>query len=176
MFSTDHIDNHTYNLQKYTAFNYNIPLSAADFALTMDSVVGDTLIGTTYKDTPFHGTLMNGTNTGYHDNSLYLDGIDDCVDLGYHGDSCFGNITQCINGLTVAMWLWLRVTGNDQWYFSSSKGPIVNLHLKQSNFGILKVKLKTLTHNYEASSYELSERWTHIAATWYLEETSGHLH
>ena len=138
----------------------------------MSTLVGNTTMGTTSQGIPLSGILMNGASltAGYHGNGLQLDGIDDYVDLGYHGDSCFGNITLCVNGLTVAMWLWPNVTDSQQIYFSNSDGKNVCLQFKQRSHGQLGVKLKTLTHKYKSSDYELTNRWTHIAVSWYPEK------
>ena len=141
--------------------------SDADYSLNMSDVSGNQVTG-------YHleGTFMNGAHSaaGYHGNGLHLDGIDDYLDLGFQGHNCLGNLTLCLNGLTVSMWLYpTNLTTTRQWYFGSAKPSAIGLQLVQENH-VFRARLRAKTQKWLALYGIENRKWVLITVTWFPED------
>lgn len=59
---------------------------------------------------------------GKINNATRLDGSNQYIDLGYHGDSCLGNLMHCRHGFTGSMWAKFRKFENGMFFLSNGGG------------------------------------------------------
>ncbi|CAH1793213.1 unnamed protein product, partial [Owenia fusiformis] len=123
-----------------------------------------------------NGRIYNNAtlDDGQVDQGIYLDGIDQWVDLGNHRHECFGDLELCPNGYTLSMWLYIGPKVANEMYYFSSGGQT------GSSFGVALFWLagnlgswfSTRTEIWKVSypGATLREQWRHIVLTWKQDE------
>lgn len=71
---------------------------------------------------------------GKINNATRLDGYDQYIDLGYHGDSCLGNLMRCRHGFMGSMWAKFRVFVDSMYYLSNGGGVKIYYQSHNLNF------------------------------------------
>lgn len=103
------------------------------YTIDMDAIVGKHLV---LIHSPLTATAEgNPLNVpGKINNATRLDGYDQYIDLGYHGDSCLGNLMRCRHGFTGSMWAKFRVFLNGMYFLSSGGGVKIYFLSHSLNF------------------------------------------
>lgn len=71
---------------------------------------------------------------GKINNATRLDGNEQYIDLGYHGDSCLGNLVRCRHGFTGSMWAKFRKFDSGMYYLSTGGGVKIYYQEPSLNF------------------------------------------
>ncbi len=143
----------------------------ADYSFPMDEITSstNTLVGTIPVTIHGNPNIVTDAKSG---GALYLNGVDQWVDLGNHRDKCLGNLEQCLNGFTIALWLKLgtkSAAGNNLFYMSSG-GHTKNSHgiamYRKSND--LGASFRTKIKHWSCSKLmTVSDGvWYHVTLTW----------
>ena len=139
---------------------------AVSFELPMEMIDNGNLIGS------INGAVIGGARlvSGKIGLALYTNGVDQCVDFGYQGDTCLGSISLCVHGWVTAFWMQpadenpgvimdTGVYGYDRvWIFVNS-------------LGFLKARFqKSYPYTFWELFIEFSSQqvWNHLVITWQL--------
>lgn len=74
------------------------------------------------------------TTTGRINNAVRLDGHYQYIDIGDHGDSCLGNMTNCRHGYTGSMYLNVKEFRDNDYYLSTGNGMNIYYRNGRMNF------------------------------------------
>ena len=106
---------------------------------------------------------------GKRGRALYVNGVDQWVNLGNQRHSCMGNLIKCNNGFVMAMWIQFHKKDGVEHYIcsgghaSKSIGVAINMRDKK-----LRTTFRTETHFwdifYEGTVY--LHTWYHVVVTW----------
>ena len=100
---------------------------------------------------------------------MSFNGVNQFVNLGNHRKECFGNLTLCPGGYTIAFWVFFDVLIGDKYYLSSgghtfrSDGMVM---LTRNNQMLSVFRLRGLVWTCE--NKVIANTWYHITYTWSL--------
>ena len=116
---------------------------------------------------------------GVRGQALYVNGINQRVDLGNQRHNCMGNLTMCTKGIAVAMWLRMHKYDdpgyyNDEYYFSNGghtmKSIGIALLMRQKKLLAMFRTETRLWEIYYNNGFSL-HTWYHVVLVW--SATSG---
>ena len=138
----------------------------------MEEIIGDKLSG------PVQGDVFGAVQLvpGKRGLALYLDGVDQRVNLGNQRHSCMGDFSQCANGFVMAMWLKMHrydPAGNtfstDTYYMNnganSKKAIGVALIMRASKL-LFVFRTRTETWNMFDDEVIQLNTWYHVVMAW----------
>ena len=111
---------------------------------------------------------------GINGHAMYFNGIDQTVNLGKHWGECFGDLSLCLQGQTIAFWFKYGGTkttssSTGENYFLSGGGQT------RSSHGVAFYQLNAqFVSSYRKPNGELwmtnmaldNDNWSHVTATW----------
>ncbi len=137
----------------------------------MDKITSstNTLVGTIPATIHGNPNIVTHAKSG---SAHYLNGVDQWVDLGNHRYKCLGNLEQCPNGFTIALWLKMgtkSATGTILFYMSSGGHTYASHGIamyRKSNF--LGASFRTKIKRWSCSKLmTISDGvWYHLTLTW----------
>ena len=159
----------SYGIYDYVPFSL-FPLFAASeqYYLDMDSVWHSTAYGV-----GLNGALDGAPSivAGQSGTALSLNGKDQFVGLGRFENRCFGNLTLCVEGYSLAFWITMGLKQSD----SANKLHYFNTgaHLKDGegiaiyrSFGKMHAIMRTSIKEWEISKALARRVWYHVVLTW----------
>ena len=101
--------------------------------------------------------------------ALYVNGINQRVNLGNQRHNCMGDLSQCNNGFVMAMWIQMHANDGDKYYISSggqtgtSIGVVMMMRDKK-----LIVWFRTSTRLWEVRYRRVVSlnTWYHVVLAW----------
>ena len=117
-------------------------------------------------------TLSSGVyvmSDGYVGQGLYLNGIDQWLDLGIHDNDCFGNVSLCNHGFSFGLWMKIRPKQGIYCHYvlASGKNHEANIYSVCRKNGFLRVSVSTWNRLYKSQTYPVKDHvWFHVGVTW----------
>ena len=146
-----------------------------DYSFPMEEVIGGELSGSIPGAVIGDAKLIRGVRS----QALYVNGLDQRVDLGDQRHNCMGDLNKCNRGFVMAMWLRIhRYDGpgglNDAYYISNgghtSKSMGVALLMREQRLLVMFRTENRLWKVYYENDVSL-HAWYHVVLTWSI--TSG---
>ena len=137
----------------------------AGFIFPMEEVSGGQLSGTV------QGALVGDVKLvpGKRGQVLYVNGIDQWVNLGNQRHNCMGDLSKCNNGFVMALWIQMHNNDDTEYYICNgghtyrSIGVALTLRDKK-----IRTLFRTLTHfwviYYDRGVY--LHTWYHVVLAW----------
>ena len=159
----------------YTKYPKLSSTTIGDCYFPMEILNGNVLVGT------LDGTATNIVSLasdGKVGNALYVNGVDQCVDLGNQRHTCLGSLHLCTEGITVALWfkvgdstvnsIYLLSTGGET---SESHGLSIYYHENTESIRSRFRKLDAPTVDTAIFTSPLiyavpRHEWHHVITTW----------
>ena len=135
------------------------------FIFPMEEIAGGQLLGS------IQGALFGDVKLvpGKRGRALYVNGIDQRVNLGNQRHNCMGDLNKCNKGFVMAMWIQMHNNDDTEYYISSggqthkSIGVAMMMHDKK-----LRTVFRTATHlwdlTYDGTVY--LHYWYHMVLVW----------
>ncbi|CAH1803009.1 unnamed protein product, partial [Owenia fusiformis] len=134
------------------------------YYMPMEETQRDVLVGSGLNAKLVEGKVGKGIN---------LNGVNQWIDLGQHGDECFGNLEMCPHGYTLSMWLKVGPNNAPEMYYFSSveqNGTSYGIIL-QSLDGKFVVKFSTKNKIWRVDyAGQMKGQWYHVVLTWNRED------
>ena len=141
----------------------------------MEQIFGEVLSGS------IQGAVIGDVKLirGVRGQALYVNGIDQRVNLGNQRHSCMGDLRKCNNGFVMAMWLQMHKYDepgpyNDEYYISNGghtmKSIGIALLMREKQLLAMFRTETRLWEVYYGNGFSL-HTWYHVVLTW--STTSG---
>ena len=134
----------------------------------MEQIVGGKLLGSVQGDLIGDVKLVPGKRG----RALYVNGIDQWVNLGNQRHNCRGDLTKCSNGFVMAMWIQMHSNDGDKYCLSNggqTQGSIgVAILLREKKFQII-FRTVTQTWNVIYDKAVSLHTWYHMVLTWNID-------
>ena len=144
---------------------YFFSFKEAECIFPMDEIVERQLSGSV------QGHLIGDVKLvpGKRGHALYVNGIDQWVNLGNQRHNCMGDLIQCNNGFVVAMWIQMHSNDGDKYYITNggqtARSMGVGLMMQDKK---IVVKFRTATRKWiivcDRAVY--LHTWYHVVLTW----------
>ena len=135
------------------------------FIFPMEEIAGEKLSGSV------QGVIVGDVKLvpGKQNQALYVNGIDQRVNLGNQRHSCMGDLSKCNKGFIMAMWIQMHNNDDTEYYISNggqtykSIGVAVMLRDKK-----LRAVFRTATHTWDLihDGTVYLHTWYHIVLVW----------
>ena len=129
--------------------------------------------GSTVDGCDISGKLHNVTalTSGVVGNAMYVNGVDQWVTFGSHKDRCFGNVTLCDEGFSLAFWVKLgarNITSRCNCILNSIELRYANgFEVCWTKHGALRASVTFTRGTYSVQTDGVhSHIWYHIGMTW----------
>ncbi|CAH1776660.1 unnamed protein product [Owenia fusiformis] len=135
------------------------------YYMPMDWIRDDIVEGESLDGRIYNNAILD---VGQVDQGIYLNGLDQWVDLGNHRHECFGDLQLCPNGYTLSIWLYIGPkVANEMYYFSSGgqTGYSFGVALRWLS-GDLSSWFSTRDEIWKVSHPGEKGVWQHIVLTW----------
>ena len=111
---------------------------------------------------PNGGRIVQGRIAG----GLFLNGQQQYLDIGNHGNNCYGDLSKCTHGITGSMWVNFKDFKNDMYYLSSGRG----IKMFHKN-GRLYFLFQTDDKEWEVvAPYLETDKWEFVEYTWHPQK------
>ena len=137
----------------------------AEYIFPMEEIVERELSGSVQGDLIGDVKLVPGKRG----HALYVNGVDQWVNIGNQRHNCMGDLIQCNNGFVMAMWIQMHSNNGDKYYISNggqtyrSMGVGMMMRDKKN-----LVKFRTATRKwvivYDTAVY--LHTWYHVVLAW----------